>query len=119
VGGKAEDLVLKVARREETKWRSGERTRSHPSEEDRWQRSRGLANSGVHRVRAQVLGTQSHGAMRSEKKNSCWIWIRGEPSDLHVGLCIRVSLEKTRGFGHGDHDIAISDISTIGGQCGP
>jgi hypothetical protein len=33
--GKAQDLVLKVMRREVTKWRED---RSHPSEEDRWQR---------------------------------------------------------------------------------
>jgi hypothetical protein len=101
------------------KRRSGERTRSHPSEEDRWQRSRDLANSGVRRVSAQVLGTPSHEDARSEKKNSRWIWITGEPSDLHVGSCIGVSREKTRGFGHGDRDIAISDIPTVGGQCGP
>jgi hypothetical protein len=66
-------------------------------------------------VRAQVLGTQSHEDTRSEKKNSHWIWIRGEPSDLHVGSCIGVSREKTRGFGHEDRDIVISDISTVGG----
>jgi hypothetical protein len=34
--------------------------RSHPSEEDRWQRSRDLANSEVHKVRAQKLGAPSH-----------------------------------------------------------
>jgi hypothetical protein len=70
-------------------------------------------------VSAQVLGTPSHEDARSEKKNSHWIWITGEPLDLHVGSCIGVSREKTRGFGHGDRDIAISDIPTVGGQCGP
>jgi hypothetical protein len=30
--------------------------RSHPSTDDRWQRSRDLANSGVHRTKAQALG---------------------------------------------------------------
>jgi hypothetical protein len=78
-------------RREGTKWRSGERTRSCPSEEDKWQRSRDLVNSGVHRVRAQALGTQSHEDTRIEKKNNHWIWIIGEPSDLHAGSCIGVS----------------------------
>jgi hypothetical protein len=33
---------------------------SHPSEEDRWQRSRDLMNSEVHKVRAQSLGAPSH-----------------------------------------------------------
>jgi hypothetical protein len=37
VSGRVEKLVLKVARREVTKQRSGERIRSHPSEKDRWQ----------------------------------------------------------------------------------
>jgi hypothetical protein len=32
---------------------------SHPSEEDRWQRSRDLMNSKVHKVRAQSLGAPS------------------------------------------------------------
>jgi hypothetical protein len=53
--------------------RSGEKTRSHPSEEDKWQRSKDLANSEVHRVRAQTLGAPSHEDARSEKKDSPWI----------------------------------------------
>jgi hypothetical protein len=64
VSGRAENLVSRVAKREDTKQRSGERTRSRPSEEDRWQRSRDLANSGVRRVKAQVLGTPSHEAAK-------------------------------------------------------
>jgi hypothetical protein len=46
VSGRVEKLVFKVARRgrEVTKWRE---IWSRPSEEDRWQRSRDLANSGV------------------------------------------------------------------------
>jgi hypothetical protein len=35
---------------------------SRPSEEDRWQRSRDLANSGVRRVNAQVVGVKSREA---------------------------------------------------------
>jgi hypothetical protein len=50
------------------KRRSGEKTRSHPSEEDRWQRSRDLANSEVRRVRAQALGTPSREDARSEEE---------------------------------------------------
>jgi hypothetical protein len=50
--------------REAAKWREAV---SRPSKEDRWQRSRDLANSGVRRVRAQVLGIQSHEDARSEK----------------------------------------------------
>jgi hypothetical protein len=54
---------------------------SYPSKEDRWRRSRDLVNSGVHRVRTQVLGIQSHEDMRSEKvitigsgsREDCWI----------------------------------------------
>jgi hypothetical protein len=61
--------------------RSGKKTKSHPSEDDRWQRSRDLANSKVRRVRTQTLGTLSHEGARSEKKNSCWIWVVGGPLD--------------------------------------
>jgi hypothetical protein len=43
----------------------------------------------------------------------------GGPLDPHVGSCIRASQEKAREFGRGDHEIARSDIPTIGGQCGP
>jgi hypothetical protein len=57
----------KVTRREDTKRRSGEEARSHPSEKDRWRRSKDLANSGARRVRTQVLGIQSHEDARSEK----------------------------------------------------
>jgi hypothetical protein len=57
-------LALKVARgREAAKWREAV---SRPSKEDRWKRSRDLANSGVRRVRAQVLGIQSHEVASSE-----------------------------------------------------
>jgi hypothetical protein len=28
---------------------------------------------------------------RSEEEGSRWIWVAGEPSDLHVGSCIGVS----------------------------
>jgi hypothetical protein len=73
VSRRAENLVSRVAKREDTKRRRGERIRSRPSEEDRWQRSRDLANSGVRRVRAQALGTPSHEDASSEKENSRWI----------------------------------------------
>jgi hypothetical protein len=50
--------------RAQVKWRED---CSRPSEEDRWQRSRDLANSGVRRVRAQVLGTRKS----SEEREDC------------------------------------------------
>jgi hypothetical protein len=67
VSGRVEKLALKVARHEDTKRRSGEEARSHPSEKDRWRRSKDLANSGARRVRTQVLGIQSHEDVRSKK----------------------------------------------------
>jgi hypothetical protein len=91
VSRKAENLVSRVTKHEDMKRRSGERIRNHPSEKEKWQRSRDLANSGVRRVTAQALGTPSREGARSEKKNSHWIWAIGEPSDLHVGSCIGVS----------------------------
>jgi hypothetical protein len=97
--------VLKVARREDAKRRSGEEVVSHPFEKDRCQRSRDLANLGARRVRAQVLGTTSHEDARSEKMNSRWIWIAGRPLDPHVGSCIGASREKARELGHGNHEV--------------
>jgi hypothetical protein len=47
-----------------TKWREA---RSRPSGKDRWRRSKDLTNSGARRVRAQVLGIQSHEDARREK----------------------------------------------------
>jgi hypothetical protein len=41
---------------------------SRPSEEDRWQRSRDLVNSEVHRVRVQVFGTPSRETRGARKK---------------------------------------------------
>jgi hypothetical protein len=60
------------------KWREDQ---EHPSEKDRWRRSKDLANSRARRVRAQVLGIQSHKDARSEKVitigsgswDDCWI----------------------------------------------
>jgi hypothetical protein len=50
------------------KRRSDEKTRSHPYEEDKWQRLRDLMNLEVHRVRAQILGTPSRKDGRSEEE---------------------------------------------------
>jgi hypothetical protein len=55
-------------------WRSGKKAESRPSEKDRWQRSRDLMNSGVHRVKSQVLGTPSHEAAK-------WREARSRPSE--------------------------------------
>jgi hypothetical protein len=56
-----------------SEWRSGEKTRIHPSEEDRLWRSKDLAKSEVRRVRTQTLGAPSCEDARSEKKDNCWI----------------------------------------------
>jgi hypothetical protein len=69
-------------------------------------RSKDLANSGARRVRAQVLGIQSHEDARSEKVNSRWIQIAGGPLDPHVGSCIGASREKARELGHGNREVA-------------
>jgi hypothetical protein len=37
--------------------------------EDRWQRSGDLTNSGVHRVKAQILGVSSHEDARLRKRD--------------------------------------------------
>jgi hypothetical protein len=68
-------------------WRSGKKTRSRPSEggqveaihlrEDRWHRSKDLANLEFHKVRTQTLGAPSHEDAKSEKKDSRWIWVIG------------------------------------------
>jgi hypothetical protein len=57
--------VLGVLSHEAAKWREGG---SHPSVEDRCQRSKDLTNSGVRRVRAQTLGTPSHEDVRRERR---------------------------------------------------
>jgi hypothetical protein len=64
---------------------------SRPSEEDRWQRSRDLVSSEVRGVGVQAFGAPSRETRGARKKGSRWIWVAGEPSDLHVGSCIRVS----------------------------
>jgi hypothetical protein len=71
----------------------GEKTRSHPSKEERWQISKDLANSEVRRVRTQTLGAPSHEDVRSEKKDSHWIWVIGGPLDHKPHR-----LSHTRGF---------------------
>jgi hypothetical protein len=63
----------------------------HPSEEDRWQRSKDLVNSEVLRVRTQTLDTLSHEYTSSEKEDNRWIQITGGPLDPHEGSCVRVS----------------------------
>jgi hypothetical protein len=63
---------------------------SCPSEEDRWQKSMDLVNLEVRRVRVQAFGTPSRETRGMRKKGSRWIWVSGEPSDLHVGSCIGV-----------------------------
>jgi hypothetical protein len=106
VSGRVEKLVLKVARCEDMKQRSGEEAVSHPFEKDRWWRSKDLTNSGACRVRAQVLGIQIHEDARIEKVNIRWIRITGGLLDLHVGSCIRASREKARELSHGNRKVA-------------
>jgi hypothetical protein len=90
--------------REAAKWREAV---SRPSKEDRWKRSRDLANSGVRRVRAQVLGIQSHEDARSEKvitvgsgSGKSWIrtWDRvSEPREKRPENFTRLRVAKSLG----------------------
>jgi hypothetical protein len=77
-------------------------------------RSKDLANSGARRVRAQVLGIQSHEDARSEKVNSRWIQIAGGPLDLHVGSCIGASREKARELDHVKAKSRGSEVASFG-----
>jgi hypothetical protein len=79
---------------------------------------RDLANLGVHRVRVQVLGIQSHEDVISEKEDNHYIRNTRGPLDPHVGSCIGASCEKARDFGYGDREIARGDILTAGGSVG-
>jgi hypothetical protein len=76
VSGRAEDLVFKVARREDARRRSGEKIRTVHLGRTRGRDRRDLANSGVRRIKAQVLGVQSREA-RGEVK---WREIYSRPS---------------------------------------
>jgi hypothetical protein len=49
--------------------------------EDRWHRSKDLVNLEVHRVRTQTLGAPSCKDVKSEKKDSHWIWVVRELLD--------------------------------------
>jgi hypothetical protein len=106
VSGRVEKVVLKFARREDTKRRSAKEAMSRPSEKDMWRRSKDLTNSGARRLRVQVLGIQSHEDVRSENVNSRWIRIAGGPLDPHVGSCIKSSREKARELGHRNREVA-------------
>jgi hypothetical protein len=66
VSGRAEDLVFKVARREDARQRSGEKIRTVHLGRTRGRDRRDLANSGVRRIKAQVLGVQSREARGRE-----------------------------------------------------
>jgi hypothetical protein len=59
-------------------WRGEDQ--DHPSEEDRWQRSRDLANSEVRKVRAQRLGAPSR-EWRSHEERRQLIQRTGGPLD--------------------------------------
>jgi hypothetical protein len=62
MSGRAKDLMLKVTRREVVKQRSGEKIRTIHLGRTRGRDQRDLANSGVRRIKAQVLGVQSREA---------------------------------------------------------
>jgi hypothetical protein len=103
---------------EAAKWREDQ---EHPFEEDRWQRSRDLANSGARRVRAQTLGTPSHEDARSEKeiavgsgsREDRWIrtWDRAsEPREKRLEN-LATEIAKSRG-----NEVASFGISDIGSR---
>jgi hypothetical protein len=66
VSGRLEDLVLKVVRHEVAKRRSDKKIRTIHLGRTRGRDQRDLANLGVHRIKAQVLGVQSHEAQGRE-----------------------------------------------------
>jgi hypothetical protein len=78
VSGRAEDLVLKVARREVAKKRSGEKIRTVHLGRTGGRDRRDLTNSGVCRIKAQVLGVQSREARGREAAK--WQEIYSHPS---------------------------------------
>jgi hypothetical protein len=62
VSGRSKDLVLKVTRHEVAKRRSDEKIRTIHLGRTCGRDRRDLVNSGVRRIRAQVLGVQSREA---------------------------------------------------------
>jgi hypothetical protein len=62
--------VLKVVRREDTRQRSGEKIRTVHMGRMRGRDRRDLANSGVRRIKAQVLGVQSRGARTARREDA-------------------------------------------------
>jgi hypothetical protein len=85
VSGRAEDLVLKVARREVAKQRSGEKIRTIHLGRTRGRDRRDLTRrtsqggvGGVCRIKAQVLGVQSREARGREAAK--WREIYSRPS---------------------------------------
>jgi hypothetical protein len=97
--------VFKVARREDAKWRRGERIRTIHLRRTvaEIERSRELGSSQGEEPKHWVLQV----TRREEREgDSHWIQIVGGPLDLHVGSCIGTSQEKVREFGHGDREVA-------------
>jgi hypothetical protein len=78
VSGRAEDLVFKVMRRKDARRRSGEKIRTVHLGRTCGKDRRDLANLGVHRIKAQVLGVQIHEARGREAAK--WREIYSHPS---------------------------------------
>jgi hypothetical protein len=70
--------VLKFARHEDARWRSGEKIRTIHLGRTRGRDQRDLMNLGVRRVKAQILGVQSHEAQGREAAK--WREIYSYPS---------------------------------------
>jgi hypothetical protein len=78
MSGRAEDLVFKVARREDARQRSSEKIRTVHLGRTHGRDQRDLVNSGVRRIKAQVLGVQSREARGREAVK--WREIYSRPS---------------------------------------
>jgi hypothetical protein len=68
-GSQGESPKVGCSKSRVVKWRED---RDHPSEEDRWQRSKDLVNSEVRKVRAQGLGAPSHEIVKCSGMRDTW-----------------------------------------------
>jgi hypothetical protein len=71
------------------------------------ERSRELGSS---QGESPSIGYSKSRGREKREGNNRWIRIAGRPLDPHVGSCIGASREKAREFGHGNHEVASSEI---------
>jgi hypothetical protein len=93
--------------REAAKWREAV---SRPSGEDRWQRSGRSRELGSSQGESPSIGYSKSRGREKREGNNRWIRIAERPLDPHEGSCIGASREKGREFGHGNHEVASSEI---------